>query len=50
VARGNKGNENILEILSFFYVRQAHNMAIMLHPHFKALHIVENLMGHKNAI
>jgi hypothetical protein len=25
-------------------------VAIMLDPHFKALRIVENLVGHKNAI
>ncbi len=40
-----------LEFLRSFDVRQAHNMmAIMLDPRFKALHIVENLVGCENAI
>jgi hypothetical protein len=40
-----------LELLRFFYEGQTHNrVAIMLDPHFKALRIVENLVGHKNAI
>jgi hypothetical protein len=40
-----------LEFLKSFVMGQACNMmAIMLDPHFKALCIVENLVGHKNAI
>jgi hypothetical protein len=39
------------EFLKSFVMGKAHNMmAIMLDPHFKALCIVENLVGHKNAI
>jgi hypothetical protein len=41
----------VLEFLRSFDARQAHNtMAIMLDPCFKALHIVENLVGCGNAI
>jgi hypothetical protein len=51
VARGNKGNKPFLEFLGSFDVRQVHNMmAFMLDPHFKALHIVENLVGRGNVI
>jgi len=40
-----------LKFLRSFVMGQAHNMmAIMLDPCFKALCIVENLVGHKNAI
>jgi hypothetical protein len=47
----NKGNQTFFRVSKFFDARQAHNMmAFMLDPHFKALCIVENLVGHKNAI
>jgi len=40
-----------LEFLRSFDARQTHNkMAIMLDPHFKALHIMENLVGRGDAI
>ncbi len=40
-----------LQFLTAFDGRQVHNMmVIMLDPHFKSLHIVENLLGHGNAI
>jgi hypothetical protein len=42
---------HFLKFLSSFNAKQAHNMmAIILDPHFKASHIVENLVGHMNAI
>ncbi len=41
----------LLEFLRFFYGEQAHNMmAIMLDSHFKALWIVQNLVGYVNGI
>jgi hypothetical protein len=40
-----------LEFLKFFDTQRVqHMMAIMLNPHFKLLPIVENLVGHGNAI
>jgi len=43
--------KHFLEFLRSFDVGQAHNMVvIMLDPCFKVLHIVENLVGHGNAI
>jgi hypothetical protein len=40
-----------LDFLRFFYALQGHNtIAIMLDPCFKALRIVESLVGHGNVI
>jgi hypothetical protein len=41
----------LLEFMRSFDVKQVHNMmVIMLDPHLKALHIMENLVGCGNAI
>jgi hypothetical protein len=40
-----------LNFLKLFYSHQVHNMlALMLDPCFKSLWVVENYVGHKNAI
>jgi len=42
---------HFLDFLKFFDAKEAHNMmVIMLNPHFKALWIVEGLVGCRNAI